>query len=75
MLEGADHHFGYEHRLGDDEQSTDGTEADDRTQEEAGGPGVTKEAWVDRFHVKHTLLSAGVFHVKHTPRPGEPCFT
>ncbi|WP_258573620.1 hypothetical protein [Streptomyces sp. KM273126] len=75
MLESTDHHFGKEHRLRDDENSPGNAQADNRSQKEAGGTGVPEQSRVDRFHVKHTLFSAGTFHVKHALRPGEVCFT
>lgn len=59
VLEGTDHDLGDEHRLRDDQQRPDGTQADDRHQEEASGAGVPEQSRVDWFHVKHTLFSGG----------------
>jgi hypothetical protein len=58
MLEGTDHHFGDEHRLGDDQPGTHNSQTDDRHQEQPGGAGVSQQSRVDRFHVKHTLGSS-----------------
>ncbi len=66
--EGPDHHLGNEHGLGDDQPGADGPQADDRHQKEAGGAGVSQEARIDRFHVKHALRPRGCVSRETHPR-------
>ncbi len=53
LLEGADHDLGDQHRLTDDQPRPGKSQGHHGRQEEAGGAGVSKQARVDRFHVKH----------------------